>query len=362
MKKKAKVVINGRFLTGPQTGVQRTAHEMVVALDELIGSDEISQTQISFVLLYNGSIKNPIALKHIVLKRKGFLKGNLWEQLELPIYSFGCLLVNMCTIAPLFKRRQIVFIHDVSFLVNKDFFSRGFRFWYTMAIPLLGKLAKAIVTVSMFSKKELVDLAGVDPQKITVIYNAAEHMLRFEAPNLHFMDKINKLKPYCLAVSSLGANKNFKGLTMAMKGMAMGKYQLVIAGGGVSALNNELPNEDANYLGFVSDEELVYLYRNAALFIFPSFYEGFGIPPLEAMLLGCPVIAANTSSMPEVLGHACAYLDPYNPAIMRKNIFELINDPHRLESLKQKGYGQVAKYSWQKSALQLYDLIENCNA
>jgi glycosyltransferase involved in cell wall biosynthesis len=360
--KKEKIIINGRFLTGPQTGVQRTAREMVIALDELIDMDIIDRNCLEFTILYTGELRQPIALKHILIKQHGFLKGNLWEQLELPIYSFGHLLINMCSIAPLLKRKQIVFIHDVSFLVNKEFFSKRFRSWYTIAIPLLGRFSKHIVTVSQFSKNELIKHVGIRPEKITVIYNAAEHLLRFEEPDESFIDKISILRPFCLAVSSLGANKNFQGLAKAMKGMAMGKYKLLIAGGGVAALNNILPSEDAIYLGYVSDQELVHLYRNASLFIFPSFYEGFGIPPLEAMLFGCPVIASYTSSLPEVLGDACAYLDPHNPAAMRKSIYQLINEPQRLDRLREKGHRQVANYNWQKSATQLYDLIKNSNA
>lgn len=358
MTKKTKVIINGRFLTSPQTGVQRTAYELVLALDELIGSGQIETRDRSFILIYSGTIVNPITLNHIQLIKRGVLKGNLWEQLELPLYAVGHLLLNMCSIAPITKRNQIVFVHDVSFAVNKQFFSKKFTLWYSKAIPLLGKMSKRIVTVSQFSKKELVNRVGIAEQKITVIYNAAEHLLRFGKPDAAFMEKIEALKPFCLAVSSLGANKNFHGLSVALKNTDLGGHQMVIAGGAVGALKNASPNKDAVYLGYVSDQELVYLYQQASLFIFPSFYEGFGIPPLEAMLMGCPVISSNTSSLPEVLGDACAYLDPYDGADMGQKISSLINDPAQLAVFKQKGLLRASNYSWHSSALQLYQLIE----
>jgi glycosyltransferase involved in cell wall biosynthesis len=361
MTKKTKIFLNGRFLTSPQTGVQRTAYELVLALDTLIDRGEIDISATSFVLIYSGTIVNPIQLKHIVLLKRGFLSGNLWEQLELPLYTFGSFLVNMGSIAPLFKRKQLVVIHDVSFLVNKSFFSKKFRLWYANAIPLLGKLSRCIVTVSNFSKQELINRAGINANKITVIYNSAKHLLRFGEPNEAFKDKVMQLKPFCLAVSSLGANKNFGGLSNALKGVALGGHKMVIAGGKLGALKNASPNQDAIYLGFVTDEELVYLYQHASLFIFPSFYEGFGIPPLEAMLMGCPVIASNTSSMPEVLGDAAAYLDPYQPAVMGQQISALINDPQKLSLLVQRGYERAERYSWHDSAHQLYHLIQKCN-
>lgn len=353
------IIINGRFLTGPQTGVQRTAYELVLALDELIDTGNIDVEQTSFVILYAGKIVNPIQLKHIKLKKRGLLKGNLWEQLELPLYSFGHLLLNMCSIAPLMKRNQIVFVHDVSFIVNKDFFSKKFRTWYSMAIPLLGKLSKCMVTVSQFSKSELVQRMGIKEHKIKVIYNSAEHLLRFGEPDPSFMLKVESLKPFCLAVSSLGTNKNFRGLSAALNGVDLNGHQMVIAGGAIGALKNASPNTGAVYLGYVSDEELVYLYRQAALFIFPSFYEGFGIPPLEAMLMGCPVISSNTSALPEVLGDACAYLNPYDIDGMGQKISALINDPAQLAVLRQKGANHVVNYNWHDSALKLYRLIEN---
>jgi glycosyltransferase involved in cell wall biosynthesis len=353
---KKKVFLNGRFLTVPITGVQRVAFELIYALDELIDQGKV-QADCTFILIYSGTIINPITLKHIQLVQKGILKGNLWEQLELPIYTAGSLLVSLCTISTIFKARQIVMVHDASFLVNPNYFSKAFRTWYKFAIPFLGRISRQILTVSNFSKSELIASGSFRPDKITVIPNAAGHILRPGPPPPAFADKISGLKPYCLAVSSLGENKNFQGLSLALRKIDFSKFNMLVAGGVNNALSFAASGDEITYLGYVSDAELKYLYSNAALFIFPSFYEGFGIPPLEAMTLGSPVIASNTSSLPEVLGDACAYLDPSDPAEMATKIDSLLKNNEKLDSLKEQGLRRAAEYSWGRSAEMLYDTI-----
>jgi glycosyltransferase involved in cell wall biosynthesis len=351
------IIINGRFLTMPLSGIQRVAYELITALDDLLERGEVDAAKFRFVLLHPGKFINSITLKHIHIKKVGALSGNLWEQLELPFYSRNRLLISLCSISPLVKTRQIVMVHDASFFINKQFFSRAFRLWYCFAIPLIMRRALQILTVSGFSNSELIKYTGVASNKIAVIPNAADHIVRFGKPADAFAEKINSFKPYCLAVSNLGANKNFSGLTKAISLIDFTGYKMLIAGGESSTLQRLAPDDKATYLGYVSDEELKYLYTNASLFVFPSFYEGFGIPPLEAMILGCPVAASNTSAIPEILEEACCYFDPANAGDIAAKISELINDAEKLNELREKGYRQAAKYKWKNSALQLFNLI-----
>lgn len=352
------IFLNGRFLTRPLTGVQRTAYEMVMALDALIDQNQISRDDYNFILIYSGEITNPIELKHIKLLKKGIFKGNLWEQFELPLYTAGKLLISMCSISSLFKFKQLVIVHDASYTVNPEYFSKGFRTWYKFAMPVLSRISRHIITVSEFSKGELIKHSGFKAEKTSVIYNSADHILRFGEPDAAFVQKIEALKPYCLAVSSLGANKNFHGLSRAVSQIDFSEYHMLIAGGALAALKHSSPAEAVTYLGYVSDAELKYLYHHASLFVFPSFYEGFGIPPLEAMILGCPVAASHTSSIPEVLDSACAYFDPADDGSIAATIQKLLRNNDELAVLKAKGYQQAAKYSWKKSALQLFELIK----
>lgn len=355
---KKKIFLNGRFLTQPITGVQRFAYEMILALDKMIESAEIKKGDFEFILVYSGEINNPIQLKNIKILKRGILKGNLWEQLELPFYTFNRLLINMCTIAPLLKRRQFVVVHDASFIVNPQYFTFLFRTWYKLAISILGRTVRQIVTVSEFSKQELIKYLHINSHRISVINNSPDHMKRFQEPVEPFKKKIDALKPYCLAVSSLSANKNFSSLSNAFDKIEFQNYKMVIAGGSSSSLQTAKPQKAVTYIGYVSNEELKYLYCNASLFIFPSFYEGFGLPPIEAMFLGCPVIASNTSSIPEILGDACVYFDPYDEDDIADKIARLIGDKSRLEELKQKGVTRAKKYTWTNNARQMFGLVK----
>lgn len=352
------IYLNGRFLTQTITGVQRTAYELVIALDELIELGIIDKNKYLLILIYSGTLTNPISLKHIKIIKKGVLKGNLWEQLELPFYTADGLLLSMCTVSTLFKIKQIVIIHDASPAVNPSYFPFAIRVWYKLAFKVLGTISRQIITVSNFSKSELVKCCGFNPHKVAVVYNAANHILKYKEPNEAFKQKIEALKPYCLAVSSLGANKNFKSLSRAVNSINFKNYKMLIAGGVMPTLQNAILDTSVNYLGYVSNEELKYLYAHASLFIFPSFYEGFGIPPLEAMISGCPVLASHTSALPEVLGDACKYCDPANYQSIASQITLLINNADGLVHLKAKGYQQAAKYNWHTSALQVFEIIK----
>jgi len=357
---KEKIYINGKFLNQAITGVQRTAHELIKGIDELIDQGIINRNLYDIILIYPQLRCEAPQYKFVQLLQKGILSGNLWEQIELPAYTRGHVLLSLCMISTLFKRKQIVIVHDASCYVNPQFFSFAFRSWYKFAIYILGKISLKIVTVSEFSKKELVKYAYIDEKKISVISNAADHILYRGKPSEEFRNKIKSNQPYLLAVSSLGENKNFKKLSEAFSELKFRNFKLIIAGGVSNTLNIERSNSVAQYLGYVTDNELKYLYEHAALFIFPSFYEGFGIPPLEAMILNCPVLSSNTSAMPEVLEDGVVYCNPYDVEDIAKKIQQLIDDPKALNALKTKGLEQAKKYNWQLSCEFFFNIVKNC--
>ncbi|MBE9584300.1 glycosyltransferase family 4 protein [Mucilaginibacter sp. JRF] len=354
---KRTIYLNGRFLTVPLNGIRRTAFELIKALDDLLDSGAIDKDKYTLEILYSGEIANPVELKHIKLTKRGILKGNLWEQLELPLYTAGKMLINFCTIAPLLKSNQISVIHDASVLINPQYFSPAFSKWYNFAVPLINKRAKHVVTVSEFSKQELHKTLKPARRDMTVMYNAGEHILDYEKPSQEFIDKVEKHKPYCLSVGSLAFHKNFQGLSKALKIADITSHNVLIAGGKLATLETSEAKDNLVYLGYVTDAELKHLYANADLFIFPSLYEGFGIPPLEAMNLGCPVIASNAASMPEVIADAGAYFDPTNVNDMAAKIKGLLNNATRLQELKQAGYDRAAYFNWHKSAGILFNAV-----
>ena len=340
-----KIVINGRFLTQQITGVQRVAHELVREMDNLI-----KEKSIEVVVLAPKNIIFENLYKNIKIKKVGFLKGQLWEQLELPFYTLKekGILLNLCNTAPIINT-GIVDIHDISFRVNPQFFSKKFSWYYRVLIWILVRTSKKIITVSEFSKQEIIKYYKVPKEKIEVIYNSWEHILRIEE-DITILKRFNlEKKNFYLGVSSIAPNKNFKYIVELAKlypekrFVIVGKKNLKVFGKlGIENLENIV------WCGYVSDEELKALYMTCKGFIYPSFYEGFGLPPLEAMGCGCEeVYVSNTSCLPEIFEDSVVYLNPYKVEKILKN------------SLERKEKEMILnKYIWEKSVKFLLKTVE----
>lgn len=336
-----KIVINGRFLTQQITGVQRVAHELVREMDNLI-----KEKNIEVVVLAPKNIIFENLYKNIKIKKVGFLKGQLWEQLELPFYTLKekGILLNLCNTAPIINT-GIVDIHDISFRVNPQFFSKKFSWYYRVLIWILVRTSKKIITVSEFSKQEIIKYYKVPKEKVEVVYNAWQHILRIKE-DMTILKRFNlEKKNFYLAVSSVAPNKNFKyilelaKLYSEKKFVIVGKKNIKVFGDlGVENLKNLV------WCGYVSDEELKALYMTCKGFVYPSFYEGFGLPPLEAMGCGCnEIYVSNTTCLPEIFEDNVMYLNP--------NIIEKI-----LENRNKIEKCMLNKYEWKKSALKIIEI------
>ncbi len=169
-------------------------------------------------------------------------------------------------------------------------------------------------------------------------------------------------KQYILAVSSLSPHKNFATVIRAVAAMNAASFQLVVVGGADPKVFGtgmaDLPLQ-VRYLGYVSDGELKALYEDAACFVFPSLYEGFGLPPIEAMVCGCPVIAAASASIPEVCGDGAWYFDPANAMDLAGKIALLLGDDDRREQLRRSGRRRAQQLTWARAALQNWEVIRN---
>lgn len=365
-----KIFINARFCSQPITGVQRYAHELVKALDILIGKQSIDTNKYSFIMLAPINIKTMPKLKNIPVKIVGNLTGVLWEQLELPFFSKNGLLINLCNSAPIIKTNSIGTIHDASVYGFPNAYSKKFQLWYKFLLPTIGQRVKKIITDSYFSKNEIADYCNIPLNKIVVIYLGKDHVCNIK-PDNKILDKYALEKqPFILAVSSMSPNKNFHSIAKAVKLLKYEKYKFVIAGGGNSAIFNEceeLLSSEVIRLGYVTDCELKALYENAGCFIYPSFYEGFGLPPIEAMACGCPVIVSNRASLPEVCGDAALYCDPNNVQDIALKIKQVMDNKFLQENLKRKGIEKVKNYKWENCANAVLSLItevssgENCH-
>jgi len=347
---KSEIIVNSRFLTQRITGVQRFAIELSKYLKR-------SKLKITFLAPKNIIHKN--IAKELDVKIVGINTGYLWEQVDLFLYlkRLGTpILLNLANTAPFIYSNQIIVIHDLAFLRYPEWFSKKFYLFYRILVPRLAKKARKIITVSNFSKKEIINLLGIYSKKVDVVYNGITEKF--------FWDPSIKKENFILAVSSLNPRKNFKNLVLAFKKLKLKKYKLLIVGSKNKIFSNieiqkllmEIPNVE--FTDYVSDEELIHLYQKAKLFVYPSFYEGFGLPPLEAMACGTPVIVSNVASLPEVCGDAAYYINPYSVNDIARGIYTVLSDEKLQRELIIKGLERVKLFSWEKSARKLIKIIE----
>jgi len=352
------VWINGRFLSRKITGVERVAHEVLRSISlHFLDNNGIykhpkGQLRFKLALENDAPEVNIDYAQGWEQSRFGRFKGHAWEQLDLAKYRSNDWVLNLCNTGPLLRKNQAIFFHDAQVYAIPANFDWKFRTWYHMLINIAGRMSKILFTNSEFSKKELCLFTKIDQARLSVNHLGCDHMLRLtpEYPS-ELLESLNN-QPYVLAVSSASPNKNFASVLEALKLMGTSAPHCVIVGQQYSKVfkGKKLDADRVIEMGYVSDEALAGLYQNAICLIYPSFYEGFGLPPLEAMLLGCPVIASDRSSLPEVCGDAALYCDPNNPQTIANAISKLANKPDLVESLRQKSRLHAMTFTWKKSA------------
>lgn len=349
-----KIYINGRFLTQRITGVQRYALEMTKAIDEIISNDTYLQSN-EYVIITPQNILYSLELKNIRVMRKGILHGHAWEQLELPLYTLDGFLINFCGCAPLLKFNQTVTIHDAAVSAMPNSFSWAFRTWYKLMFMWLGRSLEHIFTVSEFSKKELHKYYDIPLSKIHVTYNGIDHIKKFKADESIIDREDLKGKKYVLAVSSMNPSKNFPLVLDVAR--LMPDVEFIIAGGSnekvFKSAGLDVP-QNARLIGYVSDEELMALYRHASVFVYPSLYEGFGIPPLEAMACGCPVVVSDIEVFHEVYGDSVEYCGCHNISQWVEALTKIVNKKNVSSDFKNY---QCCKYIWKEQANRLLESI-----
>jgi len=353
------VFINGRFLSRPLTGVERVATEILRELAQMIKAHPDLKLHLSVIVPNMGA--EQLSLAQSICDDLGFAlinsqtKGYLWEQLELPLCTIGAPLLSFCNLGPVFKRKQLVVIHDAQIYTQPASYTRLFRAAYKILLPVLARFSKHVVTVSKNTKHELEGLGVLPKGKAHVIYNAADHVLRIK-PSVEIPAK----PPYFMVFGSQAAHKNVATIISAMADYTEGDVPLVIAGGSNARIfQSSAAQETAGIkrLGRLSDEALVTLYKNATALVFPSLTEGFGIPPLEAMQLGCPVIASTGGAIPEACGDAALYVSPKDVDGWAEALRNLAASSDLQNELRAKGFEHAANFSWERAAGLYLDLI-----
>jgi glycosyltransferase involved in cell wall biosynthesis len=348
-----KIYINARFLSQRITGVQRFAIEL---------SKKIKSINKDIIFIAPKYIIHNKIPKELNVQSCGYLHGHLWEQIELPFYTHDGLLLNLCNTGPIIHHNSITVIHDAAVFAKPEGFSRQFKIAYKQLLPRIGRKSKKIITVSNFSKNELVHFCKIDPSRIEVIAESGAHIKEYDSDKSILKKNNLRNKKYILAVSSLNPNKNFSSVSNALKFVdkdIVKDIDFAIVGGNNHCFSTNTSNSSAKNLGYVTDEELKALYENAFCFIYPSLYEGFGLPPLEAMECGCPVLCSNAASLPEVCSDAAIYFDPYQPKDIAKKIKMLICSPSLRNELIEKGKTRAHQFTWEKSAAQVINIINS---
>jgi glycosyltransferase involved in cell wall biosynthesis len=361
----SEVFINGRYLTQAVTGVQRFALSIVGALDELADRGDRAVGGRSFTLLCPPGTPAGPRLRHVEQRHVGKRRGHLWEQLDLPRASRGGVLLSLGMTGPVAKRRQLVAIHDASAFAVPQAFAPGFRRWYRTLLPVLGRTALRVLTVSRFSSGELQRYAGIPMEKMRVVPNAPGHILQVKADAGIFERAGIGDHPYVLAVGNRSPHKNIDLVYQAMGLLGDTPCALVHAGDArprIFGAVDVAPPERVILAGYVSDEELRALYERAECFIFPSIYEGFGVPPLEAMACGCPVIASNAASMPEVCGDAALYFDPRDAAALAARIAEMAASAELRREYARRGVERARRFTWEESAREVLRVLDEVGA
>ncbi|NYH27172.1 MULTISPECIES: glycosyltransferase family 4 protein [Paraburkholderia] len=354
-----KVAINGKFTSQRLTGVQRVAHELTSALSRLL---PVYQRP---MLLMPQDRRDEVVFAGVPRRVVRRFRGVLWEQLTLPFAASGTTLLSLCNVGPMLKRRQVLMIHDAAIFDLPEGYSAGFRLWYRFAFALLKRNVRHIVTVSAFSKARIVARMGISPDNISVVRNGVDHLDRISS-DYSILERLNvTMDGFVLIVGSLAPGKNLARVlaAIALLEHVLGDVKFVIAGGnnvkifGTEGDRAREPAKNIVWAGYLSDGELKALYENAACFVFPSLYEGFGLPPLEAMYCGCPVIASSEGALPEVCGDAALYCDASSVDDIAAKIAYLMGDVTRRHAMCLKGREHAKQFRWSDSATELLRVL-----
>ncbi len=273
------------------------------------------------------------------------------------------------------KAKSVLTVHDLSFLRYPEFFSSRKNFWHRMLnTKKMLKRADKVVAVSDNTAKDIEELVEIPPQKIEVVYpglnDKFKKLDKGDPVLMKTREKYDLPGKFALFLSTIEPRKNVVGVLRAFDRCLdmpeMSGYILVVAGGSgwknknVTKVYNELKHKDRiRFIGYLKEEEKVYFYNLASMFIYPSFYEGFGFPPLEAMACGTPVIVGANSSLVESTGEAGILVDPENVESIAQAIRQLASDPNLRRRLTEKGFVQASKFDWRDTARKYLRIFES---
>jgi glycosyltransferase involved in cell wall biosynthesis len=271
---------------------------------------------------------------------------------------------------PLTGCRSIVTIHDCIHLMFPQYLPNKLAYGYARTfLWTAAHRSSRILTVSEASKRDILRFFDVPPEKVAVIYNAIDERFGIEPPEeevVRVRERFQLHDPFILYAGNIKPHKNLERLIDAfhrLRGAGLDHVKLLIIGDEISkyptlrrAVHRWKLHKHVRFLGFVPDQTLAVLYRLAGVFVFPSLYEGFGLPPLEAMASGTPVVTSNVSSLPEVAGEAALLIDPYDPESIAEGLRRVLTDPVLKADLVARGLQRAREYSWDRSVRRVREI------
>lgn len=360
-----RLLVNGRFLTRAPTGVDRCAIEMVRALAKLSRSAEAHAFSLNLAVPAGASsddaIRDHLNLPDDSRIHRSSRSGYLWEQLDLAHIQPDATLLSFCNLGPIWRRNQFALIHDAQVYDAPASYRAPFRLTYRFLQPHLAKRIKWMGTVSEFSRSRLQENAVGSGRPIEIVQNGVDHIASIGSDGEALARFSLTSKRYLLVVGSPAAHKNVELVIRACAARAQRSIPLVVTGSNdarIKAASHQGESETVRFIGRVSDSELKALYENALIFLFPSLTEGFGLPPLEAMACGCPVLASTGGAIPSVCGKAVVYCDPRDQAAWTAAIERLQSDDDWLSHLGRLGRERARAFRWETSARRLLQILE----
>ncbi len=298
----------------------------------------------------------------VALPPRGFANraGQVWEQLVLPARAArirASVIWSPANLAPLLWPRNVVVLHDAAVLRNANDYSPVYRAWHGHFGILCARRALRVVTVSEFSRHELIELGGLDPERVVVIPGAVDARFHASADAERVMRRYQLNRPYVLTVATDDTRKNLSVLNAAAWPLRDAGLELVWAG---AARRHIVASDSTNgmrRLGYVADEDLPGLYAGARAFVLPSRYEGFGLTCLEAMACGTPVVAANRAALPETCAGAALLVNPDHPAEVTAAILRAVSEEPLRSRLREDGLQRAARATWDQTAQEIDALL-----
>ena len=360
-------------------GIGRYARQLISALVELDAENKYA------LLVGGGGVRDaafqiePLTrranVRSVLLPVSDHTLSILWHRLHLPLWvELSCGPLDLFhspdfTLPPVLRARTILTVHDLSFIRVPECAEPRLRAYLLQAVPASVRRADVVLADSECTRADLIELLGADPGRVEVVYaGVGQHFYRITDDGLlrAVRARYNLPERFILGLGTLQPRKNFERLVKAYamaQGQIDNEIKLVIAGGsgwmydGIFGSVEELGLQEAVcFPGYVADDDLPALYSLADLFVFPSLYEGFGMPPLEAMACQTPVVTSNTSSLPEVVGDAALLVDPLDVAALTEAMRQVLTDGVLREGMIQRGVEQARRFTWTQAASKLLDV------